>query len=644
MSKVSSSEPSFRILVTQTGPAPAYGDELSLRGMLGKIESPRNPGQFDFAAWARRQGLFTQLQTAHTNDAEVLRRSQGNPVVSFALRTRAWLRQMLIEGVDDPTVSDLLVAMVLGDVSSLPERVQEEFRGTGTFHLFSVSGLHVGMICILLWSVLKTLRVPRWNAAACIIPLLFFYVLMTGFKAASVRSGLMAAIVLMGMMSNRRPVLFNNLCAAGFLILVMDTNQLFNPGFQLSFTVVAAIMLLGGPLSRVVAAPFRPDPFVPERLLSARRRALARSGVRFASLLAVSMAAWLGSLPLTVGYFHLVSLTALPANMFAVPLSFAIMAVALLSLGTGPFSVWMASIYNQTNWMLAKLLLGIVHAFAALPGSFFYVRTPEHPAPLAEVVVFDFGAGGAAWISAQGSDWLIDTGPAHAHDSVLLPFLRSRGLRSLDGFLVTHGDAGHIGSAAELVSFCPPRQVADSALDDRSASRSRLHAELARLGIPKSFHRSGDSILLGPEMRLQILYPPKEVPRSVSDDKALVVQLCAGPTRILFMSDAGLHTEEWLMRNIPEQLPSDILIKGAPRHGPSGDAAFVGTVKPQAVIATAARFPQSEQIPANFAEALREKGIRLFSQDRCGAVAIRIFSDYWEVSAFVDKKQYCHLR
>jgi beta-lactamase superfamily II metal-dependent hydrolase len=106
-------------------------------------------------------------------------------------------------------------------------------------------------------------------------------------------------------------------------------------------------------------------------------------------------------------------------------------------------------------------------------------------APLAEVVVFDFGAGGAAWISAQGSDWLIDTG-AHAHDSVLLPFLRSRGLRSLDGFLVT-GDAGHIGSAAELVSFCPPRQVADSALDDRSASRSRLHAELARLAFPSLF-------------------------------------------------------------------------------------------------------------------------------------------------------------
>jgi beta-lactamase superfamily II metal-dependent hydrolase len=225
-----------------------------------------------------------------------------------------------------------------------------------------------------------------------------------------------------------------------------------------------------------------------------------------------------------MGYFHLVSITALPCNMLAVPLSFAIMAVAMLSLGTGLLSAWVASIYNQTNWLLAKLLLGIVHTFASLPGSFFYVRMPEHPAPLAEIVVFDFGAGGGVWISMQGSDWLIDTGPAHGHDSVLLPFLRSRGLRSLDGFLLTHGDAGHIGSALELVRTCPPRRVVDSALDDRSLSRSSLHAELSRLGLPKSLHRSGDWITFGPKTRLQILYPPGEVPRTLADDKGLVVK------------------------------------------------------------------------------------------------------------------------
>jgi beta-lactamase superfamily II metal-dependent hydrolase len=110
------------------------------------------------------------------------------------------------------------------------------------------------------------------------------------------------------------------------------------------------------------------------------------------------------------------------------------------------------------------------------------------------------------------------------------------------------------------------------------------------------------------------------------------------------MSDAGLYTEDWLMKNVPHELPSDILIKGAPRHGPSGDSAFLGAVKPRAVIATGAHFPDTEKIPDKFAKDLRNHGIRLFAQDRCGAVAIRVFSSHWEVSAFLDKQQYCHVR
>ena len=152
--------------------------------------------------------------------------------MSLALRARAWLRHILTEGVEDATVSDLLVAIVLGDVSSLPR-----YRGRISRHRdissLSVSGLH-GDGRALLWYILKAFRVSRRQAAAWIIPLLFLYVLVTGLKAASLRSALMAAVVLLGLIANRQPLLFNNLCAAGFLILLADTNELFNPGFQLS--------------------------------------------------------------------------------------------------------------------------------------------------------------------------------------------------------------------------------------------------------------------------------------------------------------------------------------------------------------------------------------------------------------------------
>ncbi len=129
--------PSFILQVELPGPPPTYGDEVSLRGTLQTIAAPRNPGQFNFAAWMARRDIFSRMRVEYRSDLQVVRQNQGNLLVAYALRIRAWLRQTLTEGVNDPTVSDLLVAMVLGDVSSLPARVEEEFRGTGvsTFSL-----------------------------------------------------------------------------------------------------------------------------------------------------------------------------------------------------------------------------------------------------------------------------------------------------------------------------------------------------------------------------------------------------------------------------------------------------------------------------------------------------------------------------
>lgn len=630
--------------VEWAAPPPAYGDKITLKGSLANLEPPRNPGQFDFAAWSRLRGIYARLQVATAADGKILATDLGNPLVALALQTRTWMRNTLTQGIDDAVISDLLVGMVLGETSTIPERIQEQFRGTGTFHLFSVSGLHVGILAVLLWQILKIFRVPRRKAAFLIIPLLFFYALMTGFKPASVRAALMASIVLLGFISNRQPVPLNSLLAAAFLILLWDTNQLFNAGFQLSFCVVAAILVFERPVSSFLARPFHPDPFFPEKLLPGWKRAVFHSGQKFATLAGVSTAAWAGSLPLTLGYFHLISFTALPANLVVVPISFAIMAVAMLSLLGGLASAGLAVIFNQTNWLLSKILLGTVSFFASLPGSYFFVKIPQNPVPEAEVVVFDFGAGAASFVEVNGRAWLIDSGPAYQHDTVLLPFLRSQGLRTLDGLILSHGDAKHIGAGIELLASCQPRQVIDSVLDDQSSSRQRLHERLASLGLPKSLHRSGDVIPVTPGISMHVLHPPAGLVRNVADDKTLVIRLDVDGTRLLFMSDAGLGTEHWLLENTRDEIRCDILIKGSARSGPSGDLSFIKAANPLAVIATAADFPESEKIPRAFAGMLAKEGIVFFRQDQCGAVRVRIYKDRWEASAFLGKRHYIRAR
>jgi ComEC/Rec2-related protein len=534
----------------------------------------------------------------------------------------------------DPVVCDLLVGMVLGVTSSIPDILLQEFRGTGTYHLFSVSGLHVGMIGVILWQALKTAGVGRRWAVAIIIPALFFYALLTGWKPSSLRAAMMSAIFLIGMTSSRRPAPFNSLCAAAFLILVQWTNELFNPGFQLSFLVVAAILLFAVPLHDLIRRRWHPDPFVPRQIWTKWQKRSAETVEKIGGLAAVSLAAWVGSLPLTLYYFQMISLSALPANLAIVPLAFVIMVTAVLALAGGIFWSTLAAIFNNANWVFCKVLLGVVHVMSGLPGSFVYIGTPA-PAPLT-VTVFDLGAGGSAGIRSDGKVWLLDCGAKWQSESVILPWLRNCGKAGPDGLLLTHGDAHHIGGALGLMETCRPGILVDSVLDDRSPQRGLLHKKLQELASPKSLARAGDTFRISKNAVLKILYPPAGTTRDIADDKALVVRLDSGTTRLLFLSDAGPYTMDWLLKNAAPELPADILVKGAHRSGLPVDDSFIDAVRPRMIVATAAAFPASERPDGNWVSRMESRGIRVFRQDLSGAVTIRVQASDFQAAGFFD--------
>lgn len=632
-------EARFIIQVEAQAGGLAYGNKIQVRGDLTNLEPPRNPGQFDYSSWLAQRDIHTQLTSENKKDLKIIFLQGGNPLVKLAAKAREWMRQTLTLGVNDQVVSDLLVGMVLGETSNLPQTIQEQFRGTGTYHLFSVSGLHVGILATILWYVCKFCRISRRQAALIIIPILFFYALMTGLKSASIRSTIMASIILAGMISNRRPIILNSLLAAAFLILIWDTNQLFNAGFQLSFCVVAAIIILEPPVRHYLAAPFQHDPFLPEKLLTSSQRYFLKAGKAFAALVAVSMAAWMGSLFLTLGYFHMVSLTALPANLIAVPISFCIMAVALLSLMAAPFSAWVTAVYNQANWLLSKVLLAVISFCASIPGSFFYVKTPQFPAPIAEIVIFDFGAGGCAGIFMDGKSFLLDVGPAFQHDNVLLPYLRSQGVHRLDSLLISHGDPGHLGALRQLLVSCRPGKVIDSALGDPSSSLETFRQEVEKAGIRRSPAKINDTIPVFPSAEIKVLYPPSQfVPLKVADDAAMVLSITIGNTRILFMSDARTFTEDLLVQHSHNEIRSDILVQGWPTGGKTANMHFIAAVAPRLVISAAPT--TTKKFPPSFADELAKRNITLYRQDRCGAVTIKVYSDHWEASTFLSKQHY----
>ena len=614
-----------------------YGDELQLFGVATPVEPPRNPGQFDMRNYLARRDVRHVLVVRYPENAKLLSRGGGSRVMRAAQASRKWMQDALARGLEDsPDLHGLISGMVLGVRDEAPDEIEERFQQTGTLHLFAVSGLNVAIVAQLLWILATMMRIPRRAAIALIIPALFFYAAVTGLNPSSVRAALMAAVVLGGYFVDRKVVIGNTVGAAAVLVLCYDTNQLFSTGFQLSFAVVIAIVWTADPFLKWMMLWCQPDPFLPRSLVSRAHRFVEQSWGTIARGLSVSLAAWLGSLLLILPYFHLVTPVSLLANLVVVPLAFLVLAVGLMSLLITPVASWIAIVFNNANWSFASAILLSVELFARLPGSHFYMEWPRWPSGVrAELTALDVGPGGALHFRSRRADWLVDCGPERDFKRIVRAYLRSRGINGMEGLVLTHGDASHIGAAPSVVRSFHPPEIIDTPAPDRSRVHRAFIEHLANRGIPRQLCTAGGEFDMARDVTARVLYPPAKLRARAADDQALVTQLTIrNRWRVLLMSDSGETTERALLDS-GEDLQSDIIIKGQHHSGQSGSEEFLARVQPQAIVASSPRFPENERVKDEWAEMVAARGIKLFRQDETGAVTLRFFRNYWSATPYL---------
>ncbi len=616
---------------------PEFGDELKFFGTAEPIPPPRNPGEFDMRSYLARRDVRRMLFVRYLEDDTLIRHGGGNPILRAAQKSRAWMQNAICRGLEDaPEVQNFLSGIVLGLRHQTPQDVEEPFQQTGTLHLFAVAGLHVGIVAALLWMLATVARLSRRSSAAFIIPLLLFYAAVTGLHVSSIRAAVMASIMIGGFFFERRAFLFNSLAAAAFFLLCWNTNELFSTGFQLSFAVVGAIVLFADPFFGFWQRWVAVDPFLPRSLLRGPRRWLHSGYEWLGHGASVSLAAWAGSLPLILWYFHLVTPISLLANLVVVPIAFFVLAIALLSLLSAPLLPWVAVIFNNANWALATLVIGIVHLFAQIPGGHFYVAQPHWPEKrLAKITILDLGAGAAVHLHTGNADWLFDCGSAPSYQRVVREYLHWAGVNRLSGVLLTHGDALHLGGTAQLLDDFPRVRVVDNPAPDRSTVHRRSQRLFQEHGIQPDALATGDVFRLSRNVTANVLFPPRNFSSPIADDQAYVIRLLVGPTAsILFMSDSGVRTEQALLAD-HLNLRSDIIVKGQHHFGESGSQAFLDATRPRLIIATSRDFPDHERISDTWAEELQRRGIKLFRQDQTGAVILRFGRDGWEAQSYL---------
>ena len=627
-------EQTHATIVVRWKGSPAFGDRLRLVGTAQPIGPPRNPGEFDFRSYMARQDVRRSFFVRDAKQGQTIEAAHASPLLRAAQKTRSWMEGVLARGIEDsPDLQALVAGVMLGINQQTPDDIEEPFRKTGTFHLFAVSGLNVAIIAQLLWMVGVFTRVPRRLLIALILPGLAFYAAVTGLHISCVRAAIMSAVLLCGAFVERRAIPVNSMGAAAIIILAWRTNELFSVGFQLSFAVVIAILLFSEPIFLWLRKFGATDPFLPRTLLSRTRRIFDTAAKWTWRSAAVSVAAWCASMPFILWNFYLVTPISVFANLIIVPIAFCILAIAMLSILAAPLLPWLSMIFNQANWLLAGLMLATVQMFAQIPGSHLYLGQ-LHWRPLTSITVLDVGRGGATHLHARRQEWLLDCGSRRDYHRSLLGYLHWAGINRLDGLMLTHGDAAHIGSAGLVLKDFRPISLIDNPASDRSSVHRRLRASLAQVRRPVTTPVAGEVVRVADGIEMKVLFPPRGFKASKGDDQALVVQLeLASGARILFVSDSGVETEKTLLAR--GDLRSDILVKGQHVSGVSGSDEFLDAVQPKLIVATSRDFPHREHLSDEWVQKVRGRGTKLFRQDESGAVQLEFRSEGWTARAYL---------
>ena len=462
----------FRVQAELAGQPIHYGDCCQAMGRLEAPQRAMNPGEFDEMTYLRHQGIYVVLNSTNARDATIKHHGWGNPIFAIALNCRKAIENIPTRSLEnDRPIKALVEGVTFGDRSDFDPDLLDLLQDTGTLHLFVIDGLKVTLLAGISWIGARFFCLPRRWIAGTVVPLLVLYCAATGLSAAGLRATLMAVFVLVGV-SLERPVLqLNAMSGAGLILLLCNPAELFQLGFQLSFTIVAFIVIGARPLTGWLAHPFVPDPWIPRQLISPFRRLAHRLAHRSAELWAVCTICWVSSLPFSIFYFHRISFSNVVANFLAVPVGTWILFTALLSILVSPIAGWASVYLNNTNWLLAHVFLVIVNVSAALPGQAMNIGGSPWSAKT-KIVVLASGRSETLYFCRGSTNGLINPGSSSKYRRITEPFLRSEGVNGLSFLNWTRSDQDHAGSAPEVSKHFKVAQTSSVSMSHRLVRHS----------------------------------------------------------------------------------------------------------------------------------------------------------------------------
>jgi len=545
---------------------------------------------------------------------------------------REYLAEQMARMLADPNSRALLQALVVGDRRSMTDRQWSVLRRTGTSHLFSISGLHIGLVAgfgvfLGMWLSGGFPRLQRrWSKRrlGVLLGMLLAtaYAGLAGFSLPTRRALIMLYSVGAGIALRRVSASWHSLALALLLVQIADPMAVLSAGFWLSFGAVAIIFWLldgrGGwrstlrmqlilplalvpmtvvlfgrvsllsPLANLLAIPWVSVLVVPEALLGALLIPISSSAAQVVLRLAADSLAGL--------FWVLEHLSAWPQAVTTLARS-ATWSAVLAVLGV----LWLvAPVAKRWRWPAVVLMVPL------------FSMGPDRPSDGGwELVSIDVGQGLSVLVRTHNHSLLYDTGPSFhgggdAVRGAILPVLNDLGVRHLDRLIVSHGDADHSGGLDSLLTALPVTQTEGSDPQHRNGGSACVSGQ--------SWQWDG--------VRFSFLHPPAGLPY-LRNESSCVLLIRSPAGSALLPGDIGSWVERDLVARFGEALRSDVLV--VPHHGSgfSSSAEFIQTVHPQLAVLSAGWNNRFHMPRPDVVARYRASGVRLLDSGQRGAIMVQ---------------------
>lgn len=640
----------------------AYGDVLVLEGELSAFKGRRNPGGFDSKAYWDRQNVDAAFFADALSRFRILDRGKGNTLIREAIRQKRAISGRISSDFSGRDGA-FLNALYLGERSDLDQDFKDLFLRTGTMHLLAVSGFNIGFLSAVLWLFLRSLPVPRNLKLGVLLAGVWAYCLLVGWQAPVARAAVMATIIILGNILGRKTDGLNTLGLAACVILAVNPKQLFDTGFQLSFAAVLGLVTV------VPVFLKRPALLPHEKRTFSEKAFFAGQELFWVSFVCLFM-----TLPITVQNFYIVTPYAILANLVVVPLTFllylfgapyllaSIFSPDVLLAVTVPMKLVIASIVRVLffienipgavltvgrlePWLWSVLALGTAAIFyvprfktnagRALILVLFCVNVFAFQELLRklthkfEMTQLDVGQGDAAYFEFPGGgNLLVDAGPARFSDKgrwVIVPFLRSKGVRTLDAVVISHPQEDHVGGLAAVLEDVRVKQVFHAGFAYESPRWHTIEEKIREEKAVVTRVGRGRRIEGFKDVRIRVLHPDLEDAADPNiNNESVVFKLEYKDAAFLMTGDIQKKAMEELLGS-GQDLDSDVL--KVPHHGAKMDETgerFVKAVSPRlSLVSSGERNPFGHPSGLTLEILGRVPGNRLLRTDKMGAISVR---------------------